>query len=286
MELNPNSAGARLLASLAITGLAGCGIFMNAHFGWHLGTTTETKVVFTALSVFFDITKIVCLPLVFWHLSKGARLNAFAAGVIWLTAVAYGMTSAFGFAAAERATIQAEQQARNERAIAAKQKIERLEADIEKAKLAKNEKGGLIFENTGSCLNPTKPDSVRFCNAYLLKVGELNEIRRTGEAETQVKDVDPQISTFSRLTGLDRDTIGNAMAIGMAIVLELVTSLSGLAFAKTRAPTSEEARAKAKATREAKKKKAEKLAKVRRQAARRRAQARQGGLVAIQGGRR
>ncbi|TXH45627.1 MAG: hypothetical protein E6Q97_31245 [Desulfurellales bacterium] len=286
MELNPNSAGARLLASAAITGLAGCGIFMNAHFGWHLGTTTETKVVFTALSVCFDIAKIVCLPLVFWHLSKGARLNAFAAGMIWLTAVVYGMTSAFGFAAAERSTIQAEQQIRNERIAEAKAKVARLEANIEKAKLAKNSKGGFIFENSGSCLNPTKEDSKKFCSEYFAALNDLDRARDAVKAAGEVREADPQIATFARLTGLGRDTIGNAMAIGIAIVLELVTSLSGMAFAKTRAPTSEEARAKARATREAKKKKAEKMAKERRKAARRRAQARQGGLVAIQGGKR
>lgn len=284
MHIDANSTTTRLLAGTAILGLTGCGMAINASFGWQSGHTEFERAILAGASVCFDFLKVIMLPVAAYQISKRAWGKAGAAGLIWVACVLYGLNSAFGFAGMTRAHVQAERQGAIERVATYRAAVTRAEREIEESKAAINDKGRRIWDSTGSCLAPTTKDSLAYCTNYYSKLGKLEEVRRAAPAEASLRDADPLVTLYARLLPASREQIEIMLAIGLATFLELISSLAGLAVSKsTLAPTRAEKAeriAKARATREANKAREE----ARRHTARRRAQEKAGrpGLTLVQ----
>jgi hypothetical protein len=196
-------ASTRTIAALAI-GVAGvCTTAMNWRFSYQLGTSTADSYTWAIFSVALDVAKWLMLPFaaLAWPSYKP---RAVAATAIWLVATIYSFTAAIGFAALNRATIVAEQEA---------------QADRQKVLLLMRQSPR--WQSSAACADVTTSASREFCARY-----RATEIQLKGaQLET-----DPQSALLAQITGLSVDTARLALCIFLAVACEVISALGFLAI--------------------------------------------------------
>jgi hypothetical protein len=232
-HLTPNSRTTQIVAGCVLGGITLAGMYFNARYAVRLGHTLDEKIVLGIVSVAFDAAKVLAFCYAMHHLCRLSFLRAALAGIIWMLTASYAMYAAGSYAFGQLAHAQHAQEIVNkelrERAVT----IARLEKDVEDAKQAKNTRGHLIWASSGSCLSPTTPESTQFCHAYFIKLGTLNDLREKATQDKRTERVaSPELMEWSKITGLSVHDVMIAIALIFALIIEVVASVSGFAFAR------------------------------------------------------
>lgn len=241
-HLTPNSKATQIVANFVLGGITLAGMYFNARYALKLGHTLDEQIALAIVSVAFDAAKVLAFCYAMHHLLRLSFLRFALAGMIWLLTASYAMYAAGSYAFGQLAGSQQAIEMVNRELRERSAKIQRLEKDVEDAKQAKNSKGALIWASSGSCLTPTTPESAAFCNAYFLQLGTLNALRQEAAKEKRTeKTAPPELQEWSRLTGLSVHEVMIGIALIFALIMEVVASVSGFAFAKNARDIKDEA---------------------------------------------
>ena len=239
---------------LAVVALSMC---MNFAFGYGLGTSEATGLIYGSLSVAFDGLKAL-LPLIgAWQWRDGRKLRAAAAAGLFALAAAYGLASAVGFASHNREGVTASREHLNaslkENAADLETAEKRLkglgphrisgaiEADI--AKMKKDR----LWDATSGCTDATLPASRDFCkridslraelalaaedNVLTAKIEGLKFKVRQLRERGAGRAADPQLGEIARATGIDLLRVRSGMNWLLAIAVEAVSCFGLFAIA-------------------------------------------------------
>lgn len=239
----------RSIATIAIFTAAGCGMFMNYHFSRSLGTDDMEKLVLSIFGVSFDVVKLLALSAATFAFSKGYKAKACVMGFVWSMALAYGLLSAFGFAALTRdklSTTRTDEVRDYKDAIrkarANGKLFEELNTKIDNVKKAKNKDGSSRWEQTAGCLDATVADSKNFCRLYfqdlntLDKLSNAPKIMSDAEADEQIAaaiTTDPQTAFIASMLGASQKKVMYGLTIFLALAVELVSALGVYGFSKS-----------------------------------------------------
>ena len=243
---------------LAASGFALVSIAANMRFGVSLATTPFDQIVYGTLSVATDFMKIV-LPLVvtiLWR--KGERIFAFAGAIFWMGAVAFSICAAIGFAASTRSHTVAVDETLIESRKAWEAKITRIEGGLDllgarrPAKVIHTEIEGLLrIPGADECKTINGPITQDVCP----KVDRLRqELAASQEAARLDADLiadrkalsalpvaasvpDPQSAALSRLTGMGEEAVRSAIAVLIALLVELGSALGFSVIILSACPT-------------------------------------------------
>jgi hypothetical protein len=233
----------------------------NLKFGLSLASTPFDRIIYGGLSLAADLMK-VALPLVtilLWR--NGHRIFAAIAGVFCLGLISFSLVAAIGFAASTRGeTITANKAVIDSRK-AWEAKIERTAQQLDQlgvpppASVIQAEIDSLLrTPGAGDCTAINGPVTKELCPRVDELRKELAASQRAAQLEAdlvadreklQTVPVaasmrDPQSATLSRLTTLDEGQIRDAIAILIALLVEIGSALGFsfmvLAFRPTRAP--------------------------------------------------
>lgn len=210
----------------AIAASAICSGAMNLRFGIQLGSDFWESTILGAFSVALDIIKVTALPFAAIAWMKKYKAKSLVLVLLWLAAVAYAATAAIGFAHSARSAGATERQLKIEEHARNKVEYDRIVSEVE---IARNDP---TFAKTSGCTNVTLPESQDFCNLLTYKVGRMEEIR-DDLADGAGGDADPQAALFASLLGVDVKTVGQWLAISVAIIAELVSAFGAYAFSRT-----------------------------------------------------
>jgi len=225
-------------------GITIAGMYFNARYAIRLGHTLDEQIVLGVVSVAFDAAKVLAFCYAMHHLCRLSFVRAALAAIIWMLTASYAMYAAGSYAFGQLAHAQHQQEIVNKQLRERAVSIARLDRDIEDAKQAKNLRGHLIWASSGSCLTPTTPESVQFCNAYLLKLHALNELRDQAAKDKRTeRTASPEIVEWSRITGMSEYHVMITIALIFALIIEVVASVSGFAFARNARDLRDEATA-------------------------------------------
>lgn len=230
--IDVNSRPARWLAVSGVLVAGLCTTTMAWKFGQSLGQDQFDKTVLSTFSVSLDVCKIFALGFAANAYTKGFRLKGVMALIVWVFAVAYSLTCAMGFAALTRSATTGVRTEQVENYSREKAEYDRL---VEQRDQTRKDK---LFERTSGCSSATKKDSQDFCQVYWYLDKRIAEIQPNisgglgGEA-------DPQVALLAKLADVEPGRMANMLAIFLALVAEIVTSIGTYAFSKsTRAPGS------------------------------------------------
>jgi hypothetical protein len=239
--------------ALGVLGVLAAGVLlavsaaMNWRFGYHLGQSEVDGQILGAASAAADCLKAL-IPFFFFAALRNRQWSqAVAALVVGLVVTGYSLTSALGFAAEKR------MQNAGERAQQA-QVYQDLRADLKHSQdelgwipqhrpvaTIQNDlesvKGQKAWGWTKSCTDTTDASGRKFCDKFHALSAEVAAAQQSLVVEAKITDlqgklgkfggmaavaeVDPQATVLAHLTGLDVAHVQTAMAIFVAILLEI-----------------------------------------------------------------
>lgn len=241
MNIQPNSTKTRIIATIALGSITACGAYFNARNGWSMGAETDEKAALAAVSVAFDISKVLAFAYAIHHIARRAFMPGLLCVAIWIGTAGYSGYSAGSFVFRQIAHANTEQAIINKELTDRAKKIAELEETIKTAKEGINAKSKTYWSSTGGCTAPTKPESVAFCQNYHLSLGDLNDMREKARKDKrQISDGDPVIALWAKILGRTQIEIAIGIAMILAIAIELVASFAGVAFSKSRADINED----------------------------------------------
>jgi hypothetical protein len=245
--------------TLAVIGLS---MAMNFAFGHGLGTTPANARILGALSVACDGLKALLPLFIAWQWAERHRLAAATADFLFLLLLAWGVASAIGFAAENRAAFAGQRETRNAALDAALADLRALEA--RRAALPRHRLPALvateiaalqqdrIWDATDGRRAATLPASRAFCQRLALLNGELALGReaaaidaaterlkgRIGQARAQRAGVeaDPQARAIAALTGLSTDIVRAGLTWVLALAVEAISAFGLFAVSRRRSP--------------------------------------------------
>ena len=234
-HLTPNSRATQIVSACVLGGITAAGMYFNARYALKLGHTLDEKIALAIVSVTFDAAKVLAFCYAMHHLCRFSFVRGGLAALIWALTATYAMYAAGSYAFGQLSSAQQSVEIVNRDLRNRSAKIKRLEQDVADAKLARNTKGQPMWPSTGSCLSPTTPESSAYCNAYLIALGNLNNLRDEAVADKRTeKTASPELLEWSKLTGLDVHHVMVGISLIFALIMEVVASVSGFAFAKNR----------------------------------------------------
>lgn len=236
-----------VLGVLAACVLLAVSAAMNWRFGYQLGKTEFDGFIYGAASAAADCLKAL-IPFFFFAAVRNKMWSqALAAAVVGIVVTAYSFTSAFGHAALNR------QDTAGHRAIEA-QTYKDLRANLKRAQdqlswvpqhrpwqAVQSDidglKGQRSWASTNSCADITGRISRDFCQQYHTLTAELASGQQAAALEKRIAEIqgklgavnqgsamsegDPQAAVLASLTGLDLTTIQTALALFIAVLLEV-----------------------------------------------------------------
>lgn len=229
--IDASSKTARTIPVAAVFVAAACTMFMNAKFGYSLGSDETEKWVYVAFGIAMDVCKLFGLAFIYAAWTKKYRFKALCATVVWLGVVGYSFFAATGFAAMTRSAVTAERTQNVDNNKILKDTYTRLSNELEKMKTNKR------YESTAACTSPWDrmlPESKSFCITFMDTKKELISAQNV-LPKAVAHDADPQMTFFSKVFGTDQEKMVTIWAFGLAILAELVSSLGTFAFSSSRA---------------------------------------------------
>lgn len=239
----------RFIATAAVFVCAGVHCAMNYVFSSSLGATKTEAYLLGAFGVSLDIAKVFALAFCAHAWAKGHWVKSACCFVLWVTTVAYSGAAALGFAALTRDTVVAGRTAKTEDYSAARADIARYQNEMELART------NPLFRKTYGCSdyargepkNDVQRERKEFCSSYWRAAINIQAAKATVQGSTAT-EADPQTALIASITGIDRASAAIGLAVFLAIVAEVVSSLGTFVFSRsTKTPVrNQERRAMAK----------------------------------------
>lgn len=229
--------------------LIGVSLTANYRFAYSLGSTELDRYIIGAGSIASDLFKAAAPVALLWCLSRTPRMWTAAAAVLILGVVAtvYSIAAATGFAAGNRyhafeeanakvrATKDLEKDIDRNTArrdwLPAQQPVPVIEAEIARLKIDPG------WVNSVYCTAPKGPAHVSLCRQIAEKDIALAAAKAGDEADKQIKADreklakegrtvgDPQIEAWSKMTGIDPQTVLRALIVLTVALIELGSGL-------------------------------------------------------------
>ena len=196
---------------------------MNWRFGQTLGHTELDGYLFGALGVALVALNWVLPGAAAHAATRRARLQQAACIGLWLVCATYTLVSSVGFSAVHRAENGADRQETADRYKTAKADHERLTGELAAMKASPK------YEAAAGCAD-AKWKQADFCAEVKAKEAEIKAAKRDMDAGRPAS-IDPQAETLAKLTGFDIGSVSTGLAIAVAVVMELVSSLGFFAVA-------------------------------------------------------
>ncbi len=196
---------------------------MNWRFGQTLGHTELDGYLFGALGVSLVLLNWVLPGAAAHAASRRARLQQAACIFLWIVCAGYTLVSSVGFSAVHRAETGADRQESLDRYDRAKAEHERLMGELKAMKASPK------YEAAAGCAD-VRSRQADFCAEVKAKADEIKAAKRDMDAGRPAS-VDPQAETLASLTGFKIEQVSTALAISVAVVMELVSSLGFFAVA-------------------------------------------------------
>jgi hypothetical protein len=243
-----------VMSRLVVLGLAGAALvfvgvsaIMNAVFLASLGRTGPEAALLAAVSLAADLAKAV-LPIVIlqaWLAANRSRLLASLS--LLVVVVGLSITSGMGFAASVRDGAAAARQAHHDSQARLRRDLQDIDqrlapiAAVRDARIVRREiatlEAGWLFAAASNCTAPKSAAARRHCNSLdQLRVTmaeadtrddlmEKREVARQQlaalDAAGSSRDSDAQLTALATMIGWSRDTIKVAMALWIAVTLEI-----------------------------------------------------------------
>ena len=239
------------VGALLASGFLVASCAMNWRYGVSLGRTEIDQWTFGGISVVADLFKAMLPFYVSWSYRNRRLLVSVAAGALWILCVAYSITSALGFAALNRADTAAVRGDTIDRRQNLEQALETARARIKslgqpqpsaaiEAKMA-SLRTNAKWDRTRRCTDVTLADSRKFCSKYQMEMAELAIAKEGERIRVEVSNIkgrldalrtnglqskrDPQADIISRLLAVDVATVSTALAVLVAVLVELGSGL-------------------------------------------------------------
>lgn len=227
------SKSARAVAVTAVFGAAIAHSTMNFRFGLSLSHDPIEQYVLAGFGVCVDIAKVFALAFAAIALEKARWLKGAACLLLWASTVAYSGAAALGFAALSRDTVVASRSSDVDDYKAAVSDKKRLTEQLEKSRENPH------FLETYGCTeynkNATKGDGrkkAEFCSNYWRSDQRLDDIKPAIKGATLTQS-DPQTALMAKVFDVPRETVAIALALFLAIVAEIVSSLGTWVFSRS-----------------------------------------------------
>jgi hypothetical protein len=213
-----------LLGIPAVVIIGAIAAAMNWRFGQTLGHTELDGYLFGALGVFLVALNWILPGAAAQAHSRKARLQQWVCIGLWAVCASYTLVSSVGFASLHRSENGATREASADRYKTAKADHDRLTEELTAFKASPK------YAASAGCADAKTQALQRFCAEVKAKEGEIREARRTMEVGRPTS-IDPQAEALSRLTGFSTAQVSTWLAIAVAVVMELVSSLGFFAVA-------------------------------------------------------
>ncbi|MFZ1107790.1 MAG: hypothetical protein WAN43_05525 [Rhodomicrobium sp.] len=207
----------------AVVVIGGVVAAMNWRFGQTLGHTELDGYLFGALGVALVALNWIMPGAAAFAASRRARFQQAAAMLLWIVCAAFTLMSSIGFSAMHRAENGAERLESAARYFRAKADHERLTGELAAMKTSPK------YEAAAGCADAHARQAT-FCAAVKAKEAEIKAAKRDMDAGRPAS-VDPQAETLASLTGFEVGQVSTALAVSVAVVMELVSSLGFFAVA-------------------------------------------------------
>lgn len=233
---------------------------MNYRFGTTIGRTDFDAQVYGAASVAADLLKALVPFFVFAALAQRQWMRAIAASIVGIVFTAYSLTSAIGHTALNRLDVAGVRQVAANSYLDSRLMLSRLQdqrgwipahrpaetvaADLNLIKADK------LFAATEQCVKILGPTTQGYCARFRsleaeyanavaaerldARIEAINKDLGTTHASSLVT-ADPQAEVLAQLSGVDTSSIQTAMALFVAILIELGSTL-GLYVALNHTP--------------------------------------------------
>lgn len=243
--LDATTKTARAVATGAVIGAAVVHSCMNATFGWSLGAHDFERYLFATFGVSADVCKVFALGFACLAFERGRWAKGTCCLIVFVATIAYSGVAALGFAALARDTVVASRTADVEdytRNVAEKR---RLLADMDAARL------NPVFEETYGCTQTDEKSKTvaakkasTFCHRYWAASAKYDAVQPVVR-NAQLTQADPQTAIFAQIiasvTGRSspadmvaiRGQVAMGLALFLAIVAEIVSSLGTWTFSKS-----------------------------------------------------
>jgi hypothetical protein len=215
---------------------------MNAKFGWSMSHDIFERSIFAGFGIATDIVKVFALAFAAFAWERARYAKAAACLIIWGATVAYSGAAALGFAALARDTVVASRTSDVDDYQAASSERKRLMAQMEQAR------ANPLFAESYGCTEYNKATTktverkkAELCHLYWRADLALAEIKPQIKAAT-LTQADPQTAIMAKVFGLQKETAAIGLALFLALVAEIVSSLGVWTFSRsTRRPGRREA---------------------------------------------
>ncbi len=222
--MSPSRPWAQIALGLpAVVVIGAIAAAMNWRFGQTLGHTELDGYLFGALGVALVALNWIMPGAAAFAASRKAKLQQAACIGLWLICAAYTLLSSVGFSALHRAENGADRQIQAERYATAKADRERLTGELAAMKASPK------YQAAAGCAD-ARARQADFCAEVKAKEAEIKAAKRDMDAGRPAS-VDPQAETLARLTGLETASVSTGLAVAVAVVMELVSSLGFFAVA-------------------------------------------------------
>ncbi len=212
-----------MLGIPAIVVIGAIAAAMNWRFGQTLGHTELDGMLFGALGVALVALNWILPGAAAHAASRRARLQQAACVFLWIVCAGYTLVSSVGFSAVHRAETGADRKESSERYDRAKADHERLTGELAAMKASPK------YEAAAGCADAHYRQA-DFCAEVKAKEAEIKAAKHDMDAGRPAS-VDPQAETLASLTGFRIEQVSTALAISVAVVMELVSSLGFFAVA-------------------------------------------------------
>jgi hypothetical protein len=213
-----------LLGIPAVLVIGGIAAAMNWRYGQLLGHTEMDGYLFGALGVALVALNWILPGAAANAASRKARLQQVACLGLWAVCAGYTLVSSVGFSASHRAENGADRAMIADRYKEAQADKRRLTEELDAMKASPK------YAASAGCADAKTEKLKGFCAEVKAKEAS---IREAGErmASGRPASADPQAETLSRITGFSSEQVSSWLAIAVAVVMELVSSLGFFAVA-------------------------------------------------------
>jgi len=240
----------RFLGIILALGIAAVSVACNVKFGLHFGDGL-TGQIYAALFGLVDLLKALLPLMVVAALVVGQYLRVVCGMTMFAAFTAVSLTSAAGLYSLTKAEAVADVEAGRASYDLAKDELDRtrnrlaalggarpvgaVRGDIEAAKQHRR------WRTTRACTNATVPASREFCDGFKRLEGELATAQEAAALRSRATELaakidgmnlnevmraaDPQAEALARLSGFTADEIRSALAVLVALVVELGSGL-------------------------------------------------------------
>jgi len=241
---------ASTLGVIVTVGFALAAAVMNWRYGISLGRSMEDRLLFGAIAIGVDVTKMLMPAFLWWAIRNRRWLPAGLSAVVLIGSVTYSIIGIAGFVDANRITTAGAVRARRDTATELQRNLERKQTqlsglgDFEPPTVVERKLFGMKqnarWASSAGCTSATAEASRVFCMGYAALQAEFEKGNSASKLETEIADLraklnelagvanieegDPRASFVSRLMGWELSSVQTGLSVLFVTVIEMTAT--------------------------------------------------------------